>query len=109
MSAEEQSGSVINCYNTGIVTETSKVGSISGVNGLNSSFIGATIENCYYLQGTNAVGVGRTYSYIKNETFSRSYEEMTNIATILGDSYKNDIQNADGTWKYNEGYPILKW
>ncbi len=27
----------------------------------------------------------------------------------LGDAFMQDVKNEDGTWKYNNGYPILKW
>ncbi len=38
-----------------------------------------------------------------------SVEQLKTYATTLGDEFTDDVQNEDGTWKYNEGYLILKW
>ena len=34
---------------------------------------------------------------------------LLGYASILGDAFAEDTQNEDGTWKYNSGYPVLKW
>ena len=36
-------------------------------------------------------------------------KHLCGYAEILGESYTNDEKNKDETWKYNNGYPILKW
>lgn len=48
-------------------------------------------------------GLNNTNAVEKTET------ELKALAGTLGEVYTNDEQNPDGTWKYNEGYPILKW
>ena len=36
---------------------------------------------------------------MKNESF----------VVEVGDVFMQDVKREDGTWKYNNGYPILKW
>ena len=32
-----------------------------------------------------------------------------NLASTLGSEWTNDVKDSLGNWKYNNGYPILKW
>ena len=72
---------ITNCYNIGTIKGTQNVGEIVGGNNSNS-----------YIKINN--------SYTKTQSIT---------ATVLGDAYTSDIKKEDGTWKYNNGYPILKW
>lgn len=100
------------CYNIGSVEGYNGIGGIVGfANGLNSM---VTITNCYNIgtiKGTQNVGeiVGgnNSNSYRK---INNSYTKTQSItATVLGNAYTSDIKKEDDTWKYNNGYPILKW
>lgn len=100
-----------NCYNIGVIEGYTAIG---GIVGRAHEITMLTITNCYNIgtiRGTQNVGeiVGgnNTNSYrIINNSYTKT---QTITATILGDAYVDDIKNADGTWKYNNGYPILKW
>ena len=36
-------------------------------------------------------------------------KNLCGYAETLGEEFTNDEQNEDKEWKYNNGYPILKW
>ena len=97
--------SIINSYNIGNIGTSAR---------FNGEIIGATtkyvtINNCYYTNG-NAYNIISEYGNPKVTNVSKvSTSTLQGYATTLGDAYTNDIQNEDGTWKYNNGYPILKW
>ena len=82
-----------------------------GRNGVSVSSPGGTIKNSYCIKNT-------TYSYYYwngSVWGNTSYDGMIDAealktyASQLGEAYTNDVKNEDGTWKYNDGYPILKW
>ena len=93
---------VNNCYNIGTVKANSKYGSIVGSN--NELYIGF-VTKAYFLLGTanNGIGIGM------GDAISKTRDEIKPLATTLGSEFINDVKNEDGTWKYNNGYPILKW
>ena len=31
------------------------------------------------------------------------------LVSTLGSEWTNDVKDTSGKWKYNNGYPILKW
>lgn len=35
--------------------------------------------------------------------------QFYSLANTMGTNWVDDIKNEEGTWKYNNGYPILKW
>ncbi len=75
-----------NCYNIGIISGQSYKGQITGwANALDGS---SRDVNCYT---TNATA------------------ELLNSGEYSENTWVNDVKNEDGTWKYNNGYPILKW
>ena len=99
---------MINCYNTGNNTGNSqfKGGIIGFISNENSSTINKS--NNYWLTGVgSSYGIGQPAS--NTGTISKNANGMKTIENDLGDKYTNDEQNTDGTWKYNGGYPILKW
>lgn len=136
--ARAYGGNIQNCYNTGILIGTGDTyGGIIGYTG-DASDNTISLKNCYnigklqtgtHLQGgivgnneklkmqaTNnywldtcgaSVGSGRPSG--NTNAVSKTEAQMKALAATLGDSYTNDIQNEDGSWKYNNGYPILKW
>lgn len=65
-------------------------------------------SNNYWLDICGAsVGSGNPSG--NTNAVKKTEAQMKALATTLGDAYTNDIQNEDGTWKYNDGYPILVW
>lgn len=57
------------------------------------------------ITGVNAGGSSSDVNcYTTNVTV-----ELLNSGQYSDNVYTNDIKNSDGTWKYNNGYPILKW
>ena len=53
--------------------------------------------------------IGTTSSSITGVKMISS-QSLQSYATTLGtENWINDVKNEDGSWKYNNGYPILKW
>ena len=112
---------VINCYNTGNITGTSSnIGGIVGLQRENSKVkntysignitgntgggivgvqLSGEIENSYYIENT----INGSSGYILEGATAISSEELKNIYTVLGEAFKQDINNI------NNGYPILTW
>ena len=67
-----------------------------GIVGINVS--NAVIKNVYSLENI----YGRNDATIEQSSVKTS-EELKQLASTLGDSFKNDIHNI------NNGYPILNW
>lgn len=44
-----------------------------------------------------------------NNYTTNATAELLNKGEFSNDVWTDDVQNDDGTWKYNNGYPILKW
>lgn len=93
---------ITNCYSRGILTGN-RIYAISGWYSISRG----TLTNNYWLEKCGA-SYGR-YNSSNEGAISLSAEILQGYASTLGDTYTNDIQNDDGTWKYNDGYPILKW
>ena len=112
---------VINCYNTGNITGTgANIGGIVGLQRENSKVkntysignitgntgggivgvqLSGEIENSYYIENT----INGSSGYILEGATAISSEELKNIYTVLGEAFKQDINNI------NNGYPILTW
>ncbi len=117
-------GTIENCYNIGSIKEidiaenttnlTKLRGSILGAHGLSwNNVTNAKISNCYYLDTASTYltyqynGTTKQYeSILKNKKTSA---ELMNLASTLGSEWTNDVKDSLGNWKYNNGYPILKW
>ncbi len=110
-------GTLSNCYNIGnIKYQNASLVQNAGIIGRNgdASCACATIQNSYYL---NTKTLLASYNHISNDNYSqnttngKTQDEMKeeSFASSLGEAFTTDIQNADGSWKYNNGYPILKW
>lgn len=107
-----------NCYHKGDLNyqNASIEIQVAGIVGRNGDMYGTNnrIENCYYLSSKCSV---LSYNHTGNENFiadstnGKNENEMKTEAfiTTLGTEFTQDIKNPNGTWKYNEGYPILKW
>ena len=75
------------------------------------------IKNNYWLLGTGSTyGIGDMNSNLQANGVNSNI--LQGYATTLGDTFTNDIKEkvldeTTGTekevWKYNNGYPILKW
>ncbi len=102
--------SIINSYNIGQIIGTcsnSSNNKVRGIVGENFYIVGEmTLKNTYCINN-----ISYSYNRIANSYTTGIVSEATlkSYATKLGDAYTNDIKNDDGTWKYNNGYPILKW
>lgn len=103
--ASEPTVYVTNCYNIGkLQGETHLQGGIVG----NDENAHMKATNNYWLDTCGAsVGIGRPSG--NTNAVPKTEAQMKALASTLGEAYTNDIQNEDGTWKYNDGYPILKW
>ena len=105
---------IINCYNTGNINAAASYN--AGIVGTATKYV--TINNCYYTNG-NAYNTVSAYGNPTTTNVSKvSTSTLQGYATILGDAFTNDIKEkvVDETtgeekevWKYNNGYPILKW
>ena len=104
------------CYNNGDISYANgaDIIQIGGIVGRNGDHLGTSnIENSYFLNTkTNILANtwnGTTYNTITQN--GKSENDMKNESFILelGDAFMQDVKNEDGTWKYNNGYPILKW
>ena len=91
------------------------IGNLSGgtINAISSSKV-VSYQGTPKIQHNNNYWLkdcGATYGYPSSNTNATPLDANTlkSYASTLGDAYTNDIQNEDGTWKYNNGYPILKW
>ena len=124
ISGNLQTKSIIeNCYNKGDIEGTTNIGGISGKlqegatlnNGYSlgkirgEQFVGAiggniyndcVVNNTFYLEGS--VNDGNDLIEIEGITALNS-TELKGIATILGENFKEDVNNING------GYPILSW
>ncbi len=119
-----------NCYNIGNIKTNTSYTVIGGIIGYYSYSSTTTMNRCINTgtisrAGTNATElysgsgysgtiIGRKYSGTANSIESitpQSFKAYTQeqLNTKLSNAYTKDIQNDDGTWKYNDGYPILKW
>lgn len=102
-SAPVYGAKIENCYNLANITGKDVVGNIIGYFNIND----AEVRNSYYLKNTNS-GYGYKSGQIC-ETIEKEEKDLRNSAQLLGNAYIDDVKNEDGTWKYNNGYPILKW
>lgn len=114
-------GNVYNCYNKGKVQASKLVGGINGAAGSK----GRTVYtyNCYNLgtitgstsgqiTGWNNANSGSSRNincYSTNAT-----KELLNAGAYSNNEWIDDVKIKDTeigeeTWKYNNGYPILKW
>ncbi len=97
-----------NCYQVGNVSGTT-VGGIVAREGYSDTVKGnSNLTNNYWLN-TCGANYGRGTQNTDTEAVSKTEQEIKQLASTLGELYREDIQNSDGTWKYNNGYPILKW
>ena len=80
-----------NCYNLGNVTANRYVGQITGLPNANGG--GSQDINCYSTNAT--VELLNAGAYSNNEW--------------VDDVKIKDTETGEETWKYNNGYPILKW
>ena len=119
---EKTNGKIINCYNKGDIKggygpysgicggtksniDIENCYNIGEINGIRSTIVNcrdgavANIKNCYYLDTCGATGDGT----------SKTSTELMGLASTLGNEWTNDVKDASENWKYNNGYPILKW
>ena len=91
-----------------MVSGTNK-GGIVAREGFSSSSMGVSeVKNNYWLD-TCGVTYGRGSMNNNEQAEVKTSQGLKQLANGLGEEYTSDIQNENGTWKYNEGYPVLKW
>ena len=98
--ANTDSKKISNCYNIGTVS--GNAGIIGGVNDT------VTISNCYWTNSNIYCQEGDSTTNIQNVN-NVEIEQLKAYTATLGDAYTDDIEIEEGKWKYNNGYPILKW
>lgn len=108
------SGGIYNCYNIGKVTGGRFIGGINGAAGISGKPIAYTY-NCYNIGETNGSqitgwanangGASREINcYSSNAT-----SELLNKGEYSENVWIDDEKDDKGNWKYNNGYPILRW
>lgn len=96
---------VSNCYNAGVISRNGVYGGIIGYHKGTSSY---KTSNNYWLSTCGAdYGIG--YDSSDDEAQSKTQVEMQKLASTLGGEFVGDILEESKIWKYNNGYPILKW
>ena len=105
-----------NSYNCGKILGTNSnttwncLGGIVGRNGNSTSLSNkGTIINSYR---TGASAACSFYEYNINNPKNDgrvTYSALQGYSLQLGDAFTNDVQNTDGSYKYNYGLPTLKW
>ena len=104
-------GYIYDCYSTAKIVDNAWSGSIVSVQSYQGR--GGYISNSYYLNlncNFSSVATGRYYGSVTN-----SYSNDTTVTAEKLNSnseenaWTNDIKDENGNWKYNNGYPILKW
>ena len=54
--------------------------------------------------------MGRNYqSSSVNNCANLTNEILKTYASRLGDKFTNDVKDEEGKWRFNDGFPILKW
>ncbi len=104
-------GYIYDCYSTAKIEDNFHDGAIAAVQ--SHEGVGGYIYNSYYLN-LNCIKAGiSTPKYYGN--ISNSYLNDTSITAeklnVEADTeiWLNDEKDENGNWKYNNGYPILKW
>lgn len=107
----EQSFIVKNCYNTGSIS------SRGGIVDYIVTNVDNYLDNNYWHEDCGAL-YGLMGIQSNNNAQPKSEQEFNTLAEELGEEYINDIQvirkneetgEEEKVWKYNNGYPILKW
>ncbi len=92
-----RNSSIVNTYNIGKITTGDAYSAAGIVVTLTDGT--SSVENSYFLENIVNGGNG---NLVKGTT-SKTVEEMKQIDSILGSSFKKDSQNI------NNGYPVLNW
>ncbi len=88
-----------NCYTIGQIIATGTNASVNAIVNTNNGGV-ANIQNSYNLDTCGAAGDGTS----KTET------ELKGLASTLESEWLADEKDTTtGNWKYNKGYPILKF
>ena len=81
-------GTVSNCYNVGTISGSVNGGEIVGANsGTEENF--GTVENCYYLAGTNL------YAYCSNDSYGKITKTESKTAAEFADGTVLELLKAD--------------
>ena len=104
-----------NYYAGGIIAFAENTSTTSINNSYNKGLIQGTISNAIISKQPNAnINMNNVY-YLNTscanggEGTSKTAIEFETLASSLGENWQNDERNLNGKWKYNEGFPILKW
>ena len=116
--AGDNAGTISNCYNVGSVScENDKfLGSIAGYNNWRSSNYTCTVENCYYLGGTDLNAVGRNDipdNITKTEPKSAAEFADGTVLNLLIDNRAENEHPWAAECKYvtaaGKTLPVFKW
>ena len=125
--AYQQTGTLYNCYNTGKVESGQIIGGVcgaAGVSGQNTAYVyncyntGSIVGSSYAGQiiGQNNANGGKSQTV--NCYSSGITAEKLNNGQYSDNAFTNDVKvkvidestgEEKEVWKYNDGYPILKW
>ena len=102
---------VAKCYNAGELSGSSYIGGIIGTQSA-ATVNGSQIYSNYYLANDGYTGSRTTSETITGEAF-REFEksadnDYSELIAGLGAAYGPDVKDGD-SYKYNNGYPILRW
>jgi len=106
----ESTTNITNCYNIGNITGYQYIGGIIGASHPLAGNL--NINNVYNkgtVNGTQNKGEIIGAWLIVGTALNYYTSAQTATAELLGDAFTDDIQNVDGTWRHNNGSPILKW
>ena len=98
---------ILNCYSIGKITGNAKFAITGNQSGTYNGIPKVTTTNNYWL-----TGCGTTYGKGDSSNTGTTPLEsdiLKTYASKLGEAFTSDEKRENGTWKYNNGYPILKW
>lgn len=115
----QESGNIYNSYNLKAIKGNENVGGVSGAGG-GRGYATAYIYNCYSI-GTVTGNVISTRAIVgypnanggtsaeRNCYTSNATSILLNNGEFSDNCWTNDEMDSNGSWIYNNGYPVLNW
>ena len=105
-------GHIYDCYSTAKLEDDYHSGTIAAVQSTGGKE--GYIYNSYYLNlecnGFAGIVTPEYYGNVSNSYMNDTTITANKLNTNSNkDIWTNDIKDENGNWKYNNGYPILKW
>ncbi len=99
---QECDANITNCYHVGEIN-ANIVGGIASIHIKNETDNNFNINNCYFSKSSAENGLGKG-GITKNTSTSLTIEMLKKVASDLGSSYINNLNNS-----INDGYPVFSW